>query len=300
MIRDKKISVLLTVSFLLLLASFLILCIWGYNFYQQVKEEKKLTGKLPPPTDPAEIRDSLLTIYTSSIRSLENQLGNTYSASDSVENDLKVRLEDYYRLKAEVASLLSNPQTADDFRLAGNKIRELQLRINDLIRTNRDVEEENRRLYRLLAQMNEKQHSTAIPAGFTEPLSTPVPASSPKVSKLVCQEIQLESYGGDEDSPSGISGSFVIKHADDINNGEAVIVVTQPDGRVLQKSAWESGSIETQEGRRIYSCKVKFDYSRGEARRLTFNIPTESLQVGNYAVQIFYNGQSIGKATEKF
>ncbi len=297
MIRDKKISVLLSVSFLLLLASFLILCIWGYNFYMQVKEEKEFTGTDRNPTpDPAAIRDSLLTIYTSSIRSLENQLGNTYTASDSLENDLRVRLDDYYRLKAEVAAMLSNPQTAEDFRLAGSKIRELQARINSLTRTNIDVQEENRRLHALLQQMNDKPVS--MPAVYRNETPTHGAPREPRVP--VCNDVQLESYGGTDDAQAGIAGSFVLKHPEDIINGEAIIVVTQPDGSVLQKSAWEAGSFQTGEGRKIYSCKVKFDYTRGESRRLTFNIPAENLQNGSYGLQVYYNGSRIGRATASF
>ena len=91
-------------------------------------------------------------------------------------------------------------------------------------------------------------------------------------------------------------GSVVVKNNNAINNvAEIFIVVLQPDGHVLQKSAWESGTFETLDGKKIYSCKLRFDYIRGEPKKLLFSLSTDKYMKGNYTMQVYYNGSLIGK-----
>ena len=82
------------------------------------------------------------------------------------------------------------------------------------------------------------------------------------------------------------------------SNAEIMVVLVQPDGKVVKSSAWESGSFETPEGRRIYSCKVRFEYSKGEAKRLSFSVNADKCVKGNYTVQLYQNGVMIAKSSK--
>jgi hypothetical protein len=77
-----------------------------------------------------------------------------------------------------------------------------------------------------------------------------------------------------------------------------VVVVLQPDGQVLQKSAWESGTFETRDGKKIYSCKLRCDALQGEAKQLNFSLSADSYQKGNYTMHIYHNGVLIGRASK--
>ena len=79
---------------------------------------------------------------------------------------------------------------------------------------------------------------------------------------------------------------------------EMLVVVLQPDGRVLKNSEWDAGSFNTQEGKKLYSYKLNFTYARGEPKRLNFSLRADRYQKGNYTMQLYYNGLMIGKAVK--
>ena len=310
--RDRKISILLLVSFLLLLASFLILCTWVYNYYTKDKAIVKSTKSIIPPLQSEVTRDSLLRIYTATIQSLESKFGSTYSKSDSLESRLSLKLDGYYRLKDELAHLLKNPTSNDDFKVAKQKVSELQQKMEELRTTSADIEQENARLYKILDQINKERHPEAQNVQYIEsaPLSSPgnpardIPEKT-TAAPFSSNELSLSAVNddtADEQDPFStqrkIIGSFTLTNPVDQHNSEVLVVVLQPNGQVLQKSAWESGSFQTQDGKKVYSLKMMVDCTRGEAKKLTFSIATDKFTRGNYTLQLYNNGVLIGKITK--
>ena len=90
-------------------------------------------------------------------------------------------------------------------------------------------------------------------------------------------------------------GYFTLKHGPNISSSEIYIVVTQPDGHVIQSSPWEAGSFETTLGRKSYSCKLNFDGSRNESTRMQFSINGEGFEKGNYNIQVYHDGAVVKK-----
>ena len=79
-------------------------------------------------------------------------------------------------------------------------------------------------------------------------------------------------------------------------NAEIVIVIIEPDGHILQNSVWESGSFDTKtEGKKNYTRKMRFDYTKGEQKALIFSLNADSYQKGTYLLQIWHNGLKIGE-----
>ena len=71
---------------------------------------------------------------------------------------------------------------------------------------------------------------------------------------------------------------------------DIMIVVVQPNGQVLQKSPWESGSFETNEGKKVYSCKIRCETARGENKQYNFSLTADKFYKGNYVMQVYHNG----------
>jgi regulator of replication initiation timing len=304
MMRDRKISILLIVSFLLLLASFLILCTWVYNYYTRDRILVKTETKSAPARTEF-TRDSLLKIYTTAIRGMEQQLGNTYTRSDSMETALRVRLDEYYRLRDELAVLLKTPASSDDFKLASKKITELQDRIKELTNTSAEIQQENSKLYKLLAQLNKERKPVAQSVPHTDN-GTVASSIENEVSRILFSTAEMslaavkDDEAGEQDMFSNqrkIIGSFALTNTVDMHNAEVMIVIIQPNGQVLQKSAWESGAFQTTDGKKIYSLKLLVDYTRGEAKKLTFSISTDKFLPGTYNMQLYNKGSMIGKLT---
>ena len=312
--RDSRSSLLLIVSLLLFLMSFVILCTWGYNAYYKTKDEKKATAIFIKDTAAItkatrEIanatRDSLQKIYAATIQNLDRRFDSTLNYADTLKGSLNVKLAEFYKLKTEISDILKDRSNNADLGLARRKISELQKRIDDLLGKNNEVEEENKRLYAMIQQLSKEKspEQNVLPVVFdTKPVSnrSTIPVSVFQAYDLhlsavmVIDDKELETFQAMQTDK--FVGSVVVKNNNAINNvAEIFIVVLQPDGHVLQKSAWESGTFETLDGKKIYSCKLRFDYIRGEPKKLLFSLSTDKYMKGNYTMQVYYNGSLIGK-----
>ena len=312
--RDSRSSLLLIVSLLLFLMSFVILCTWGYNAYYKTKDEKKATAIFIKDTAAItkatrEIanatRDSLQKIYAATIQNLDRRFDSTLNYADTLKGSLNVKLAEFYKLKTEISDILKDRSNNADLGLARRKISELQKRIDDLLGKNNEVEEENKRLYAMIQQLSKEKspEQNILPVVFdTKPVSnrSTIPVSVFQAYDLhlsavmVIDDKELETFQAMQTDK--FVGSVVVKNNNAINNvAEIFIVVLQPDGHVLQKSAWESGTFETLDGKKIYSCKLRFDYIRGEPKKLLFSLSTDKYMKGNYTMQVYYNGSLIGK-----
>lgn len=302
--RDRKISLLLLASFVLLLASFLVLCTWGYNFYTKVEKAnaKNIPAIAPAISNDVKQRDSLINLYTQTIQRFDEKLSGTWTNADSLEKDLQFKLDEYYRVKNELGGILKNPVTTYNNELAKNKIEELQQKIRLLQNTNIVVTEENNRLYALLDQLkNERRSANNASSSFSSGsyVSNTGSKNTELNSSLTVFDLDLNYIGetNEDDEFSGITGSFVVKSSTN-NSGELMMVVIQPNGKVLQKSAWESGIFNSRDGKKIYSCKLYLENAKGESKRLSFSIKNDNISKGNYTFQIYHNGQSLGKITK--
>jgi hypothetical protein len=308
-VKQNRFYPLLTLSAIFLLTSLVLLSVLGYNFYQQSKSKR--AGIIQPVKPSAAVpaitptRDSLQKVYSATINSFSpDTLTNTPAPADTAGIRLMdQRLTDYYRLKNEINSLLRDSSSVADLQLAMQKIRQLQQRVMELSSRNTDMEKENRRLRSLLEQLTAAGNDGGRSA--EEPATARVPATSFSSSDAVFTASELRLSAADENNTEVNSadiadrfiGSLMVRNSLIQGNAELMLVLIQPDGRVL-RSAWESGSFDTDAGRRIYSRKIRFDYSKGEQRRLEFMLPVDNCQKGNYTLQVYSRGRLIGKASK--
>ena len=303
--RDTKSLSLLLLSSVLFLLSIILLCTWGYQYYHQIQEDKSKTQAVnTPPVVPDSTRDSLLKIYQATLSSLDNKVDTASYYADSLKGNLNINLEEFYKLRDEIAGLLkTNSPNADQLNLARKKVTELQQRVEQLRYRNTDVENENKKLHAILDQLSKE--SQDVEQNVRQVTNDNVTLSN-KINNIVAisaANLNLTAVAGNNQDETDqakqvekLVGSFTVK-----NNGNSfakcdiVVVVLQPDGQVIQKSAWESGSFETKSGKKIYSCKIRCEAPQGETKQLNFSLNADSYQKGNYTMKIYHNGVMIGK-----
>jgi len=302
--------------------SFVILCTWGYNEYYRAKDSGKMTRVVKGDSatiakaarDAANAtRDSLQKIFFATIQNLDKRFDSTMNFADSLQIPLNQRLTEFFKLKTEISEILANRNNDADLGIARQKISELQKKVNELAGRNNEVEQENRRLYAMLKQLSAEKSpdETARSVSFENKAVNKVDTKpSPEKSSvtensfqaydlrlsavMVTDNKELETFQAIQTNK--FIGSFIVKNSNAINNvAELFIIISQPDGQVLQKSTWESGTFETMEGRKVYSCKLRFDYTKGEPKKLLFSISSEKFVKGNYTMQVYYNGSLIGR-----
>jgi hypothetical protein len=314
--KDSKSLLLLVVSVLLILVSFALLWSWGYNLGNQKSEKQGTVYIIKDSTAAANAtRDSLNRIYANTIENI-SILDSTWNRADSLKQDLDVKLTDFYKLRNEIAELLKNPSTKADLEIAKQKIGELQKKVDQLRDRNAEIERENKRLYGVLAQLTADQkqalqnYRATTTASSSDNRTIPVQQDRPAPvgSVFTASDLRLSAMmvdeGKEQETYQALQtdkfvGSFVVRNnLSQTSNAEIMVVLVQPDGKVVKSSAWESGSFETPEGRRIYSCKVRFEYSKGESKRLSFTVNADKCVKGNYTVQLYQNGIMIAKSSK--
>lgn len=324
--RDSKSSLLLLVSLILFLMSFIILCTWGYNVYYKGKEDKRKTAIAID--DSATIskatkaianatRDSLQKVYAATVKQLDSKLDSTWNYADSLKGPLDVKLNEFFKLRNEISTILKDKTSNANLGIARQKINELQKKVEELVGRNKDVEQENKRLYAMLKQLSANTNSKEPDQQNIRPVvfenkpaaeSTANSNTSNTSGLFIASELRLAALTETDNKEIETSqamqtdklvGSFTVKNDNSQNNNaEVMIVVLQPDGKVLQKSSWESGTFSTHEGKKIYSCKMRFDYNKGEVKRLNFSLSGDKYMKGNYVMQVYHNGLLIGKLSK--
>jgi chromosome segregation ATPase len=306
--RDTKSLSLLLLSSVLFLLSIVLLCTWGYQYYHQIQEDKtKIQAtKNALPTVSDGTRDSLLKIYQVTMQSLDNRLDTAWYYADSLKGNLDINLKEFYRLRDEIATLLQtkSPNVAD-LELARKKISELQQKVTQLRYRNNDVETENARLKALLEQMSKESQGVEDNSKLVEKENKDLATKINTFAQLSAANLNLVAMSNsdqDETNQAGqtekLVGSFTVK-SNMAGKCDVFVVVVQPDGQVLQKSAWESGTFENINGaKRIYSCKLRCEISKGEPRQLNFSLTADKYYKGEYIFKVYHNGVMIGKVNK--
>lgn len=302
---------MLILSVIFLLISVVMLGILGYNVYQQTEDRKAMAAvKLKtikkvanPVVD--KTRDSLQKMYAATVTSFhpDTQIDSAFKTADPAQvNLLDNKLTDYYKLRNEISTLLKDNSSIADLDLARYKIKELQVKLDELKNRNIDIENENKRLHALLDQLSKNNNATAaIPdTRNTEVIPVKPAIENSSSSVFSASDLRLAAANesdaevGNAEETEKFVGSFVVRNSLTQGSSEVMLVLIQPDGKVL-RNAWESGSFDADGGKKIYSRKIRFDYNRGEAHRLNFTVPLDNCQKGTYTLQLYSKGKVIGK-----
>lgn len=309
--RDKRLLIFPLISLFLLLISFALLSFWGYQIFYKSRNEKKsvaqkdsISSSIKPRDSVSSsngTRDSLQKMYSATISNLDNHPGTPVNPPpDSLNEGVKINPEDFYKLRNEITDLLRNPASNGDLELARQKIVELQDKIQQLHDRNVNVEQENKKLNAVLNQLLKNKVKGNIKPNV-------VSAKPKNVQPMIINDLRLVAINVGDNSEvettlaeqtDKLIGYFIAKNNNTYNNGEIFVVVTQPNGHVMQNSPWEAGSFETAMGRKSFTCKMNFDGNRADGTRLQFTINGDNFEKGNYTVSIYYNGEVIKKISK--
>ncbi|CAN5759717.1 hypothetical protein BH11BAC4_BH11BAC4_23750 [soil metagenome] len=283
-------------------------------------------------------RDSLKKEYAASVQRMDSRYLTAKPVSEPERKLLAVKFKEVDQLKTEISTILKNRDDNEGLAIANRKIKELQKKVDELTGKNSEVEKENKEIYSMLKRFsNERpaagtdQKIIAIPVVYetrpateswqvahkteSKPLSFPpatetnrLPALATDIFEtsnlqlsaltLLDNNKELETYQADHTDK--FSGSFTLRNNVSRDRlGEIMVVLQGPDGSVLQKSNWESGTFETGDGKKIYSSKIVFNARRGEPNQISFSLNVNKCATGKYSMMIYLKGKLIGKLDKK-
>jgi hypothetical protein len=297
-------------TLLLALLSAGLIGTWVYHLYDKTQYSQRRTEVYIKDSIAVAqgVQDSLQRLYASTIRNLDSKLDSTRTNADSLKYQLEARMGEIYQLKKEIDGILKNRgATKEDLALARVKITELQTLVDDLETRKLTMEEEKEALTKVMSQLSGEitgLHENMKKLGEENRVLT---EKVNLASVFVASEIQFSpvTVKGDKETETNQAkkaGKFVISFSVQNNLAEydiaeVYIVITQPNGSIVTNDdLWETSGMALANGNRInYSRKVRFEYQKGEVRKLIFSINAEEYNPGTYTLQIYHRGHMIGQ-----
>ena len=300
-----------TKSLLLVLLSAGLVGTWAYHLYDKATHpQEDIKSEVVDATLAQSYQDSIKKIYNDSLAAISAQRAGMVN-SDSLQFKLDEKLQEIEKLKKEIAAILGNSSaTREDLVVARHKRDELQVLVDELNDHNRSIADEKAQLASSLQQLSQEveglQKNVAQLTSDNEKLTEKVNLASIFVaSDLKLEAVDVKSGNESETSKAKntdkLVASFAVQNnVADMQNAETVIVMLQPDGQVLRSNVWDSGSFDTRSnGKKNYTRRIKFDYAKGESKKLLFTLDVQDCQKGNYLFQVWHNGVMIGQSAKQ-
>lgn len=301
-----------TKSLLLLLLSVGLMGTWIYHLYDKTKySQLRNEIYIKDSIAVAEgVQDSLHKIYSTTINELDAALDSTNSKAGLLKTELQNKVAEINRLRSEVSSILKkNDIKKEDIDLARKKATELQLLVQDLKTRNNSIEEEKRQISAVLDNVNVQMKNME---GNVQQLTKENRSLVEKINKastFLASDLSLtpvtvknerERETGFADKTSKLVISFAVQNnITEDNDAEVYVIVTQPDGKVIKNDIWDAYSIDTKnDGKKSFTRKVRFEYAKGESKKLVFSLNADDYMKGNYKLQVYHNGYMIGQTSK--
>jgi hypothetical protein len=293
---------------LLVLLSTGLVATWVYHIYDKAHySQVKATPAMADTAAISNMRDSLQKAYSEKVNDLDLRLDSTQSTTDSLQAQLTRRVDEINRLKNKISGVLKNPNAnATQLKEARQMMAELEERVEELHDQNEHMESERQGLTVKLEQMTGEaskmeQNIRRLDEENKDLREKIKSASVFMASALHFTAVALRNDKEQETPQSKKADKFVASfilqnNLSALMNAEVFVVVTEPDGHVLQSSTWDSGAFDTKaEGKKNFTRKIKFDYEKGEQKHLIFSLDTDNFQKGKYTLQIWHMGVLIGE-----
>ena len=283
---------------------------WVYHLYDKAQYSNRRTEIfIKDSTAVAQgVQDSLQKIYSYTINDLDARLDSTRNTAGMLQGELQNKLTEINRLRSEIATILTkNNIKKEDLDLARKKSVELQRLVAELQSKNSTVEEEKKQISAVLDKVNLQVKDME---GVVQKLDQQNKALTEKItvaSTLVASELALvpvavkndkEQETNQAKKASKFVISFIVQNnISDYDITDIYVVVTQPDGSIVRnEDLWENSILTLPNGKRLtYTRRVRFEYQKGEAKKLIFSLNAEDYLKGTYAIQVYHNGAMIGQ-----
>jgi len=298
-------------SLLLLLLSAGLILTWVYHLYDKsgyVSKSKEIYIKDSVAVAEA-VSDSLKKIFTRTLDQLGIEKITIDSANTNLKSELTERITEINKLKGEIGVILKRKNiTQADLNEASGKIKELQEKIEGMRTENSSLITEQKNLSNVLARLNTEMSSLQQNMQKVSSENTELTRKINDASTFVASELKFSIVNLRQDKKEietnqikradKFVASFVVQNnISDYPNAEVYIIIKDPSGRTINTEVWDAGSFDTKsEGKKSYTRKIKFEYSKAESKKLLFTITPDGFEKGEYKFQIYHNGVRIGEA----
>ena len=298
-------------SLLMLLLSAGLLLTWVYHLYDKsgyASKSKEVFIKDSVAVAEA-VSDSLKKIFTRTLDQLGIEKLTIDSANTNLKSELNGRITEINKLKSEIGVILKRKNISQaDLDEASGKIKDLQDKMEAMRTENSSLVGEQKKLSDVLARLNTdmnslQQNMQKVSSENSELIkkineASTFVASEIKFSVVNLRPDQKEIETNQLKKADKFVASFTVQNnISDYPNAEVYIIIKEPSGKTLNTEVWDAGSFDTKaEGKKSYTRKMKFEYSKAETKKLLFTITPDFFEKGVYKFLLYHNGVKIAES----
>jgi hypothetical protein len=277
---------------------------WGYVLYDKNKSEETLQVKSAEVTTATTARDSVQAIYYEALTRLDSLVGS----NNSLTGQLSDRQSEIVKLKNQINGIVRNKNaSAADLAKARNLIASLNDKISGMEAEIARLMGENQTLATNNTVLtNEKQKLTTDLQTTTqqkEELTQKVDVGSTfAVSNFAIKGIDEKGNGKEKETDKAKKVNKLVISFDVENRiaqsgpADLYVVVTGPDGQVINNPSMGSGTLTTRnDGEITFTAKKSIEYEQGTRPNLSVPLRQDKFQTGDYKIEVYHNGFKIAE-----
>jgi hypothetical protein len=298
-------------SLLLLLLTGGLVITWVYHIYDK--------SRYSNGTHEISVKDSLglVKAFSDSVRNefrlALNRLDSVKIKADTINNYHignvpGQKTEEIDQLRKEIENILEKKNlTQADLEEVNTKIKSMGQLMERLPAENSSLAEEYKKPGTAPSENSGEetieQNTTGKTAAEKKSVSklniiSPFSVSAIRFAALGNKNEQQETETMQQADAQKFTCSFILQNPrNDIAQAEIYIVIRDPLGKTVNTEVWDAGSFETlSEGKKIYTRKLKFEYRKGELKRISITVEPDSFEKGEYKLWVYQNGIRIAES----
>jgi predicted nuclease with TOPRIM domain len=284
----------------------LLLGTWAYFLKSKNESDEKIGTTQTQANNAMSARDSVQLLYNEASIRLDSLTGR----NNNLQGEVASNNSEISRLRHEIESIVSKRNaTGAELKRARTLIASLNNKIANLEAEVARLNGENQELAATNTQLSQERQvlQTNLQTTTTEKeelAQTVDVASTFSASNIQIHPIDEKRNGKEKETTTAKRVNKLVISFDVENRvarsgpADMYVVVTGPDGQVINDPALGSGTLTTRnDGDRPYSFKTSIDYEQGTRKNVSVPMRRPEFKIGDYKIEVYQNGFKIAEGT---
>jgi predicted nuclease with TOPRIM domain len=279
---------------------------WAYFLKSSNESKETIATTQTQANNAMSARDSVQLLYNEAAMRLDSLTGQ----NNTLQGQVSQSNSEISKLRGEIESIMSKRNaTSAELRRARSLIATLNNKIGNLEAEVARLNGENQELAATNTHLTQERQVLASNLQTTtaekEELAQTVDvASTFSASNIQIHPIDEKRNGKEKETTTAKRVNKLVISFDVENRvarsgpADLYVVVTGPDGQVVNDPALGSGTLTTRnDGDRPYSFKTSIDYEQGTRKNVSVPLRRPDFKIGDYKIEVYQNGFKIAEGT---
>jgi len=276
---------------------------WGYFLWDKNDSNKQIQEKTLAVTQKTTEHEALKAEYDATLLRLDSLTGDNNNKAGVISE----RESEINKLRKEIGGILSKRNATEaELKRAKVLIGQLNAQIANLEAENARLNGENQQLASNNTQLSQEKQVLETNLQTTTAEKEELSQTVDVASTFTASNIQITPIDEKKNGKEKITGtakrvnklvvSFNVENrVAKSGPADMYVIVTGPDGKVINDPAGPMTLSTRTDGDRPYTFKTTINYEQGTRKSIEVPLRQESFQTGNYKIEVYQNGFKIAE-----